>query len=257
MVKRRRQKGLKKVCSLNWRNFSDNITLVFTRDESVQRVKALPPVRFSKAGVEYVMPVDPAGQGSWIASNNKGFVFFLLNDYQGALKPQSMSLNSRGQLVRQLAECSSLVEVKKTVENWELSQSQPFYLGIISQAQSVSMLYHYDGRMVTLTPQPLPEQLYSSGDPDVANIILQRTAFVDEQVINTPDDLVLLHQQHKPSIDNKRVFSLCMHRPEAESQSLTVIQLYKHQTKLTYYADSPCKASQHNQYEMTLQLLPA
>lgn len=242
------------MCSLNWRKLDNKIILAFNRDESVERVEALPPQRFSKNGVEYVMPVDPQGQGSWIAMNNKGLVFFLLNDYQGRLKDNSDSLISRGKLIQTLATCPSIEKVNETVTQWPLEQSQPFVLGILSLDSRHSKMFHYDGITEVLSPQPLPNQLYSSGDPNVEAIIKHRTEYVDQKNINSMQDLMALHQQHEPYIDDGYIYSLCMHRPEAESQSMTLIEVTRSEMVMEYYAGAPCKATLENKVRKVITL---
>lgn len=234
------------MCSLNWREFENSIGLVFTRDEAVNRAKAIPPQRFSKAGVEYVMPVDPSGQGSWIAVNSAGFVVFLLNDYQGRLKPQSPELKSRGQLVKAVAECASFAAIKKVVEGWPLAYSQPFVLGVLHQNENYRAMVHYSGLELQLTWQPLPQQLYSSGDPEVADIIKARTAFVDQQRVVNLQDLISLHQSHQPYVNDNYIYSLCMHREVAESQSLTAVRLLGAEIEMSYFAGSPCQIKPAN-----------
>lgn len=234
------------MCSLNWREFDDHIGLVFTRDEAIHRPKALPPQRFSKAGVEYLMPVDPVGQGSWIAVNNAGFTVFLLNDYQGVLKPNSSDLQSRGQLIRAVAQCNTIEAIKGVVEAWSLERSQPFVLGVLHQDKQRRGMVHYSGTETQLVWQPLPQQLYSSGDPEVNDIIRARTAYVDQQQVGSLEDLIRLHQSHKPLVNDDFIYSLCMHREVAESQSITVVSMTKGEVEMRYFAGSPCQLEPAN-----------
>ncbi|MDA8621135.1 NRDE family protein [Psychrosphaera sp.] len=239
------------MCSLNWRNFNTSIGLVFTRDESVLRAKALPPQRFSKAGVEYLMPVDPVGKGSWIAANNKGIVFCLLNDYQGKVKPVSVQLVSRGLLIQKLAESSSQSEIDSTLRNWPLKHSQPFYLSIISL--NSQRLWHYDGTHLS-SSQSSPEQLYSSGHPEVQSIKRLRTEFANRQVINSLSDIVNLHRSHEPLMMNDRAYSFCMHRQEACSQSMTVIEITPKSVEVKYWPGQPCEANLAKPISKTLAI---
>lgn len=234
------------MCSLNWREFDDHIGLVFTRDEAVNRAKAIPPQRFSKAGVEYLMPIDPVGQGSWIAMNNAGFVVFVLNDYQGQIKPHSHKLKSRGQLIKLLAECNTMSAIKQVVEAWPLERSQPFVLGVLHTEETLRGMVHYSGSETVLEWQELPQQLYSSGDPEVEDIVRARKDYVGQQHINDLEGLIALHQSHKPYVNDEYIYSLCMHREVAESQSLTVVRLSEGDAEMSYYAGSPCQIKPAN-----------
>ncbi len=233
------------MCSVNWRKFNNHIGLVFTRDESVSRAKAIPPQRFTKSGVEYLMPIDPEGKGSWLVANNAGFVFFLLNDYQGKMKAvldnnlvMANALVSRGLLIKQLAECSTLAQIENVMSEWPYDQSQPFYLGCLSL--KYQLMWHYDGQ--SLNHYALPQQLYSSGHPRVKEIIEQRKAFVNAFKVEKIEDLLNVHRSHLPNVDADRSFSMCMHREVACSQSLTSINIADKELTVNYWQGQPCLA---------------
>lgn len=240
LVKPHQQECLRVMCSLNWRKFDGGIGLVFTRDESVLRAKALPPQRFSKAGVEYLMPIDPVGKGSWIATNNKGLTFCLLNDYQGMMKPISDKLVSRGALIQKLAECATLADAEDIINTWPYHQSQPFYLCVISLNEQ--FLWHFNGDKL-IQKETLPEQLYSSGHPEVEKIKTLRSEFANSQKISFVDDIIKLHRAHEPEVDGDRAYSFCMHRAEACSQSMTVIEINQKSIEFKYWPGQPCEAN--------------
>jgi uncharacterized protein with NRDE domain len=150
------------MCSFTWHKFEHHIGIVFNRDESILRSKAVLPQIYCERGTQFIMPKDPDGQGSWIAVNEYGFIFVLLNDYQGQLKTTS-DLISRGQLVRSLASCQNLTQINDVVNNWSLKRSQPFQLGVISHQSQ--LLWHNTGKVTRLQPCVLPPALFSSGHP--------------------------------------------------------------------------------------------
>lgn len=228
------------MCSLNWRKFNDSIGLVFTRDESVLRAKALPPQRFSKAGVEYLMPIDPVGKGSWIATNNKGLTFCLLNDYQGMMKAMTDELVSRGALIQKLAECATLADAEDIINTWPYHQSQPFYLCVVSL--NGQFLWHFNGEKL-LQREPLPEQLYSSGHPEVEKIKTLRSQFTYSKRMESVGDIIDLHRAHEPIVNGDRAYSFCMHRAEACSQSMTVIEISQKNIEIKYWPGQPCEAN--------------
>ncbi len=231
------------MCSVNWRQWlikgEPRIGLVFNRDESVIRPEALPPQRFSKQGVEFLMPVDPVGRGSWIALNNQGWIFFLLNDYQGQLKPITDDLHSRGDLIRQLATCRSFKAIKTVIKQWPIDRSQPFFLGCLSFKEQA--FWHYDGNSQTIVQRDLPNQWYSSGHPKVDQIISARKSVVKKIPVNSLDALIELHRSHQPDVDGDKTFSFCMHREEARTQSMTVIELSRNEAKMSYWPGQPCE----------------
>jgi hypothetical protein len=248
------------MCSLNWRQFESHISIAFNRDESIGRAKAEIPHLFNDGTVNFLMPRDPAGNGSWLAVNQCGFVFLLLNDYQGQLKSTEQELISRGLLIRGLASCRSLPEITKFVANIDLTKSQPFYLVMISMEKQIC--WHYDGIKTELVADTLPEQIYSSGHADAEQIIQLRKQYVDSLNLENDDDLIKLHQSHQPlpntSVDNlgdsinslelvddelkveDLKYPICMHREDAKTQSLTHIILMDHIVKMKYWNGQPC-----------------
>lgn len=248
------------MCSVNWRKFDSHISIAFNRDESVNRAKAEIPQVFNDGTVNFLMPRDPDGNGSWLTVNQCGFVFLLLNDYQGLLKSTEHELISRGLLIRGLASCRSLPEITKYVANIDLTKSQPFYLAMISMEKQIC--WHYDGIKTELVADTLPEQIYSSGHSDAEQIIQLRKRYVDSLNIENDDDLIKLHQSHQPfpnnsvdslddsinnlerADDNLKVgdlrYPICMHREDAKTQSLTHIVLTDDKVEMKYWNGQPC-----------------
>jgi hypothetical protein len=242
------------MCSLNWRQFGTHIGIAFNRDESVLRSKAEIPKVFDDGNGKFLMPRDPAGNGSWLSANQYGYVFLLLNDYQGQLKQDDEALISRGLLIRGLASCRSLNQVVNFVEQIDLTKSQPFYLAVISQLKQTC--WHYDGRKTVLSESTLPQQIYSSGHPDAEKIIQLRTDYVSSLKIASDEDLLTLHKSHQPilndtldlqkgSTEAELSYPICMHRTEAKTQSLTYIKLTSSKVEMKYWNGQPCSTDQY------------
>jgi len=243
------------MCSLSWRRFNDGLSLAFTRDESVLRPAAELPRVFIDEGIKYIMPRDPAGNGSWIAVNDTGLVIALLNDYQGVLKPPGVHLNSRGLLVRQLATCRTLEDVNNVIADWSLPFSQPFQLAVFFKDEE--LLWHYDGKANSISARPLSFHLFSSGHPDASAIIAARQAWVQRLNLDTESKLLALHRAHQPqrpltgnTSKEDRAYSFCMHREEARSQSLTLIRVTEGKVMMRYWNGQPCETDHFEEVEL-------
>jgi len=106
--------------------------LFFNRDEQLSRTLAIPP-KFYQAE-QAIYPVDPEGEGTWIATNEKGCTIVLLNYYQAVNKNKICI--SRGQIILSL-----LKNENSTIEglnDLELNQYQPFQLCIFSENLSIN-----------------------------------------------------------------------------------------------------------------------
>ena len=232
------------MCSLSWRTSKNALSVFFTRDESVLRPKAHLPELYEENGITFVMPKDPQGEGSWLAVNEFGLVIVLLNDYQGLLKPVSPALISRGLLVRRLASVRTLAEAEDVLLTWPLAQSQPFQLGLMQAHRQ--RLFQYDGRSHALSAKAMPKHLFSSGHPQAGDIIRARNEYVSTIPINSDDDLLALHKSHQPEVagdqgELARAYSICMHRDEARSQSLTHIKVDNEFALMRYWDGQPCQ----------------
>jgi len=251
------------MCSLNWRQFDSHIAIAFNRDESVAREKADIPKIFDDGNGKFLMPRDPVGNGSWLSANQYGFVFLLLNDYQGQLKQDDGTLISRGLLIRGLASCRSFSQIVTFVDKIELTKSQPFYLVMISQSKQTC--WHYDGIKTVLHESILPQQIYSSGHSDAHKIIQLRTEYVSSLNITSDEALLAMHKSHKPFLntvsdfENAKVegelsYPICMHRADARTQSLTYIKLTPSKIEMQYWDGQPCSTDQYSFSELELTI---
>lgn len=235
------------MCSLNWRDFGTHIGIAFNRDERITRAKADVPKLFVDHNQQFLMPKDPEGEGSWLSANESGFVFMLLNDYQGRLKSESIELISRGRIVRELASSSTLEQVHHYLDSLPLERFQPFVLIMISQLHK--QLWRYDGVELTLTTRDAPLQWYSSGHPKSDQVIATRHSLLKQTEINSDNDLIQLHSTHEktnqPIGDSVEPldlsFEICMHHQLAHSQSLTYIKLFSDSIEMQYWDGQPCQ----------------
>jgi hypothetical protein len=60
------------MCTVSWCHSPHGLDLLFSRDESLERPMAEPPVVDRYEGLSTVMPIDPLGGGTWIAANDRG-----------------------------------------------------------------------------------------------------------------------------------------------------------------------------------------
>lgn len=96
------------MCTLTWRN-EDDLEVFFNRDELKTRSRAKPPREFkTEGGTRYLSPIDPDAGGTWMLANEHGLIICLLNRWHE--ETGTTFVKSRGQIVTELADCSSLPE---------------------------------------------------------------------------------------------------------------------------------------------------
>lgn len=240
------------MCTASWLLEKTGYQVFFNRDEQIGRAKAQSPAQFtSDCGINYLMPVDPVGQGSWIATNELGLTLCLLNYYQGDLP--SGELISRGQLVRSFAHlsCSDMLIAQFT--QLELDRYAPFTL-VIFDAQLRSDHGHvralqWDGKTLVDT-LPLPPLISSAVDPEnVRSSRRQLFAKYNADSENTESRLAF-HHSHEP---NKGHASPCMHREDAHTVSFTHIRVNESMTEVAYQDGSPCAQAAYIQSRLVRQ----
>ena len=115
------------MCTLSWSYYDNShYEVYFNRDEQRTRLAAIEPQGFVIDDVNCVMPIDSAGGGSWISTNQHAVTICLLNYYQGRV-PQG-TLTSRGFVVKKLASSDSTRAVRAGLLEMDLASFAPFTL---------------------------------------------------------------------------------------------------------------------------------
>lgn len=111
------------------------LRLVCNRDERISRADALAPVLHSIDGQRVLMPSDPESGGTWIAVNECGVTFSLLNaNAAGSLPSEGLS---RGGLIPRLAGARSMSEALARLLDADAGRYRPFRLLILDAAQLI------------------------------------------------------------------------------------------------------------------------
>jgi uncharacterized protein with NRDE domain len=123
------------LCTLTVYNdrIANRLLVGFNRDEKRTRQTEIPIQHsfFPSGGV--ISPKDVESGGTWIALNQSGLLFCLLNVNEPAdLKPAQGNLKSRGGLIPLLWHSKSLVEVSELLLGIQTSQ-YPFFRLVIIQ----------------------------------------------------------------------------------------------------------------------------
>jgi hypothetical protein len=111
------------------------LRLVCNRDELRTRAEALPPVVQMVEGRRVVMPLDPESGGTWLAVNENGLVFALLNANLGG-RTLAEGL-SRGGVIPRLAGAGSMSEALARLLATGAERYRPFRLLVLDASQLV------------------------------------------------------------------------------------------------------------------------
>ncbi|NND81450.1 MAG: hypothetical protein HKN50_03400 [Gammaproteobacteria bacterium] len=227
------------MCTLTWFLNSDGYELFFNRDESIARARAQLPTVQATEQVQYIAPTDADAGGTWIAVNQHGIAVCLLNHYQYQQMASYKKWISRGEVVRQFAGLSTLAEARPRFRKLALQDYRAFRMLIID-AGGKNCLCVWDGHQARVEQQVTP--LKSSSAADAHRVKrLRRDLFATSGLAQSQqrDAFLDYHASHVP---NKSAHSVCMHRPEANTVSLSHLRVTADEVQFRYADGAPCAA---------------
>lgn len=214
--------------------------LAFNRDELLSRPEAVPPVQQGC----FLAPIDPEGGGTWLATNASGLTIAALNVYEDAVREPDPPIRSRGLLVTDLADATTLADFASRIQNHaQLRHTRPFRLLAVSPDQ-IALDAHWDGAILTLTRSTLPLLRVSAAlDASAVRAARQAEFLRLEADLATTDDLRgTLRIWCASHALNGASRGVCMHRePWAATVSHTQVRMAPDVAEMWYVAGPPCQ----------------
>ena len=243
------------MCTLSWCILPTQYVLFFNRDEQRTRQQAVSPQVFNENGINIIRPHDPDGGGTWISTNERGLSLCLLNYYQGEIPPGK--LTSRGLLVKSLSKLRTLAEIDEVLSRETLNNYAPFSLVVFdfeslcgsSKHRHSPQLRIWTGDSLQKTDCPLP---FTSSSVKFEEVKAKRVRRFNEDigesfVLSGDEDGVqiehvhhLLQAYHTGHDGTPGYQSVCLHRDDATSVSLSQIDVCAEKVLFQYYDGSPC-----------------
>jgi hypothetical protein len=209
------------------------LRVVCNRDELTTRAPALPPTLWPAGARRAVMPIDPCGGGTWIAANDAGLVFVLLNAHTGT--PARAGAVSRGTIIPALIGCDSLSRALAQAQHIHADWFAPFRLLIIDRHEVVDCRPDGDGihhRRSRLRSAILRT---SSGLGD-ALVAGPRRALFHRTFAGTRNGPAAQDQYHGHQWPGREAISVHMQRHDAATVSRTVVEVREGSVRLSYQA---------------------
>ena len=228
------------MCTVTFIARKHGYALGMNRDERLTRASGLPPSPKTIKGRIVLSPSEPGG-GTWIALNDRGVTFALINWYSVSKRVTGETV-SRGQVVNAaaLAEMPNLVDA--TLAQLPLKRINSFRLiGVFPVTRELVEWFWDLESLVCKQRRWENQQWISSGfDEPAAQRIRGRTfrAALKENSAGSLDWLRRLHRSHAPQ---PGPFSTCMHRADAATVSYTEIVLASRQATMRYHSGAPCR----------------
>ena len=227
------------MCTVSFIARQRGYLLAMNRDEKLSRVAGLPPKKISVGGRQVVLPYEPGG-GTWIALNDAGVTFALINWYSVQAQSGENSV-SRGVLVNSASAQTSSSSAAEILAKLPLDKINPFRLIGIFPATKAVVEWRWNLKLLVRKEHPWrAQQFISSGfDEPMAQRVRNETLCraQRQKSAGTLDWLRRLHRSHAPT---RGAFSTCMHRDDAATVSYTEIAVSLRAATLRYHASAPC-----------------
>jgi len=227
------------MCTLSYLLTDNGYELFFNRDEQRSRPIALPPKYYKNA----IYPLDPQGNGTWLAVNKYGLSLALLNYYQACESATNeygseTKYVSRGQLIPYLM--TTITDIKHNnsvgalLQKLDLAIYQPFQLAIfpanLTKLTASVDFYQWDGKQLRLTQQQQP--FTSSG---------VNFAYVEKQRKNKFKQLICPNNATREQFKNFHLsqesegsYSVNMERFDAKTVSISHICVEQNKTDVVH-----------------------
>ena len=208
------------MCTLTYLLNENGYEIFFNRDEQRARLPAILPTIDQTLNAIY--PLDPQGQGTWLAVNQQGLTLALLNYYQAPLNTNH-HIVSRGQVILSLL--SSKQDILVQLNAMDLHVYQPFQLCVfpnnLSKASRTMYSVKWTGRELLLDDIGLP---VTSSSLDFANVSQKRAQKFARLVDAHQPSSAQLKNYHF-STDAIGKHSVNMHREDAQTVSIAHISV--------------------------------
>ena len=224
------------MCTIAWLPRTGGFTLWHSRDERRSRGAGVPPLVEHGNGVGWISPRDSDSGGTWVGVNSFGVSVGIANLFiDGRPVPPGRKI-SRGLLVEQLLDSPSILQVERRVRAFDLAPFEPFTL-VALEAERDPFILKWD-RSTSSAIAPLGPYLLVTSAGGSRAIEEQRIQlFAPGERSLTADAIEQLYREAPGS----ELASVCVHRPDVMTVSLTRIEVGTRQVSLTYTPGQPCQ----------------
>jgi hypothetical protein len=229
------------MCTVTFIPRNNGFLLGANRDEQWERGRASTPPRLYSVGDTHVISPRDVHGGTWIAVNEHGLAFALLNRNHTGMSYSKQ--RSRGEVIRALLAAPSLAHARSLLQPASMRGMLPFTLLAFSAPERACLEQIWDGRELhDRSPAWHAHHWFSSGlsderaETERSRIALEAARDPDH---GSNDWLRRFHRSHGPG---PGPFSVCVHREDAGTVSYTEILVAGGTVSMAYAAGSPCLA---------------
>lgn len=243
------------MCTVTFIARKRGYALGMNRDEKLTRVLGLPPAERRIENCRVIFPSEPGG-GTWIALNETGVTFALINWYSITARVTGAA-TSRGEIVAAVSAMDDDSNAAVRLKELPLKRINPFRLiGIFPATQQV-LEWRWDLNRLTATAHRWKTQQWiSSGFDEPAAQRVRGRTFQQAGRQGSAGGLDWLRRLHRSHAPQTGPCSTCMHRTEAATVSYTEVTVSSRHAELRYHAGAPCRAGRPTVQQLPLRGAP-
>jgi len=216
------------------------VRLACNRDESRARPAALHPRIVTIGDRRAIMPIDPLSGGSWIAVNDVGLVFSILNA-NPLPRPTNVPTpkRSRGTSIPDLVSAATLEEAYARTDTLKADTYAGFRLVMVDERR-IANVYCNRSDLIRTPPSDLsaPVMFTSSGLGD-AVVDSPRRKLFEGWFTSGLDRRQRQDEYHRHTWPDQPELSVCMRRSDARTVSLTIVEIDTREARMIYHAEAP------------------
>ena len=226
------------MCTVSWIHGPGGYQLLCNRDEKNDRPPAIGPRIGERGWVRFIAPVDPQSGGSWIGVNEFGVSVCLLNGKNAS--DRALAVRSRGLIVRDLIWADSARECALWLNQIDLSRVAPFVV-VLLQPEIPATIGEWDGESLTLVESADSYMPLTSSSYDPAGVReIRCNEFRAIARSSGRTDASVLRAFHCSHGSAASPYSVCMHRPDAQTVSFSQIFVTPEEIRFSYSPSAPC-----------------
>jgi hypothetical protein len=225
------------MCTVTVVGRQDGLRLVCNRDEQIGRPAALSPRFALIEGARVLYPVDPPSAGTWIAVNDKGLCFALLNRSTGrGFQSLVPTRYSRGIIIPQLLGCADRESANIRAMNLDPRAFEPFCLLIVDRI-SFSVVESDGSGLSPHAPRPIEPRVFTSSSLGDGLVAKPRQDLFDALLAHHGGDALRAQSDfHRHQWSDRRDLSVLMEREDARTVSRTTVDIQRRTVAMDYEA---------------------
>lgn len=242
------------MCSLTVVIGIDTYLMAMNRDEKIARGAGLSPEMHEFDGTRAMYPGDGNG-GTWLATNEYGITFALLNWNDVALHRRAFpKTRSRGRVIPTLIDSRSLSDLHEVFSVSNFAGMMPFRLVGVFPSEQEIWEWRWDSAQLDFDVHEWESRhWFSSSLSDERAESLRGAACRvarDESDAGSVRWLRRLQASHAAGLGP---FSLCVHREDVKTLSYTEVMLSSGSVRMCHFRGSPCTMNPADPTEIEIE----